>query len=1140
MDIAVPADDEGVGKVVQGLIDQLVEIDDKLDRLLGGEVDSVRDARGRTILLRRAQLALRENDDAKQAAILNTLPAQLAVLDGSGRIVSVNEPWRQFARNNGLRQQDYGLGQDYLSLCDRAAADGSEEGRLAGECLRAVLAGQRGSFTLEYPCHAPHQQRWFMLRAMPMEDVPGGGVVVMHIDITEKKKDAEELQRLAEATGRRERLFSTMLSSITDLTYATDRQGRVLYANTPTLRLWGLTLPEALGRTVHGIGYPQHLADRVQAQIERVFQTGRPLLDETGFPGPDGELGYYEYIFAPAFAPDGSVEFMVGCSREITARKHSEQALRQSVARFQTLASAMPQIVWAANELGEWVYLNEQWTDYTGRSRHDAHGTAWLEQVHPDDRQGMSATYAAALRSGQDFSIEARLLRQDGSSRWCLMRGVPVREEAGRVAQWIGTCTDIDELKTAELRVSKANRELQRQRTELRTLFDLVPAMVWFKDTQGRILQLNSRAAASAGLSVQEAVGRNVAELHPQNAPAYAQEDREIVRTHRPILGKLERIVDETGTERWFQSDKVPFHDEDGTVRGIMVMKQDITERQRVQDALHDLNSRLELRVQERTAELAQAREEAERANSAKSAFLAAMSHEIRTPMAGLLGLLELLELTDLDEEQLSTLAVARDSGRSLKQIMDTILDFARIEAESLELDLTTGSVASVVESICRLHGPVAAGKSLSLQASVDPAISASHRFDRLRLGQILGNLVGNALKFTAQGSVTVQLESAGRSGGKEHLRLVVRDTGIGIPADRVDKLFQPYVQADARTSTTYGGTGLGLFIARRLAELMDGTLVLESEPGRGTTLTLAVSFEVCEEAAVPESSCHASRERLNSLVAERPAAPTVQEAQARGDLLLVVDDHPTNRMLLLRQVSALGYAAEAAADGAQALKAWESGRFAAILTDCNMPRMNGFELAREIRLRESGLPLHTPIIGCTANALASAAQECLLAGMDDAVTKPVALVDLCETLDRWLPLKPAAPGKDVEGGPYQAMLARSPGGGDGLVDLALLDAIRGGDAGSRQQVIEAFRRTNAADMAKLRLLLSRRSFEEVADTAHRLRGACAMMGATCLADACASVQAAAERHEPGKVHAAMALVEAELHRLDEYLVSLA
>lgn len=306
------------------------------------------------------------------------------------------------------------------------------------------------------------------------------------------------------------------------------------------------------------------------------------------------------------------------------------------------------------------IYFNEQWAEYTGRSVPETLSAGWLASVHPDDRELTSQSMQEEIRTGHGLSHEFRLRAANGSYRWWLARCVPVKDDVGRILKWIGTSTDIDDLKQAQVKVSRANSELEMQRSELRALFDLVPALVWVKDVCGRVLQINQRAAKHLGRSVGQAVGLHITELFPDLGPENAEEDREMLRTGEPLLGRVSHSVAPDGGESWFHSDKVPYRDANGKILGIMVMRHDITERKKVQDSLRELNASLENRVRERTAELALARDEAEQANEAKSVFLATMSHEIRTPLTGLLGLLELLELSTLDTEQRSTLSVAR------------------------------------------------------------------------------------------------------------------------------------------------------------------------------------------------------------------------------------------------------------------------------------------------------------------------------------------------------------------------------------------------------------------------------------------------------------------------------------------------
>ena len=1079
---------------------------------------------------------LRRRQNEVQAAVLDALPSGIALLDRHGVIVSVNATWRTFADGNGLRTHDHGVGVDYLAVCERGTGEDPVEAHRVAQGIREVLAGTREHFSVEYPCRAAGELRWYSLAVTPLPGQAAMGAVVMHTDITRRRQTADALAELSVHTERRERLLSRTLSSIADLSYAFDRQGRILFANEPALHLWGLPLDAVIGRTVVDLGYPDELARRIQQQVEHVFATGENVKDETPFVDHEGQKGYYEYIFSPAIGPHGEVEFGVGFSRDVTQRKQAENDLRASVAEFHTLAAAMPQIVWTSDGAGRITYLNQHWVDYTGRGTDTGVGMPWgfvLREHDPHSSPDLSWPQDHA--AGNGFTTEVRLRRKDGQVRWWLMRGVPLRDEHGRLLKWLGTCTDIDELKLAETEVSRANTELRKQRTELRALFDVVPAMIWSKDTRNNFVRVNERAARSVGRTVAEVEGRSAFEIYPDEAQAFFDGDQEIIRSHTSVMGKLEVARDPNGEERWIQKDKVPYLDEDGNVIGVLVMSHDITERKRDQDALRELNADLEDRVRRRTAELALARDDAERANQAKSTFLATMSHEIRTPMGGLLGLLELLELTDLTEEQRNTLHVARHSGKSLKKIIDGILDFSKIEANSLELDLQPASIRAVVDNARRLHGRVAADKKLALVTQVAPDISPCLVFDPLRLGQIVNNLLSNALKFTERGEVRLDVELVARSDGREELRLSVRDTGVGIAPEHVSRLFKPFAQAGAGTSTRFGGTGLGLFISRRLAHQMGGELQLESRPGVGTVLTLQAAFTTCDPDAV-ETAARVGKSQLP--VDGRRASVTRAEGVAVSidRVLLVVDDHPINREVLVRQAAALGHAAEATEDGHQALLAWETGRFTAMLADCNMPGMSGFELVRRIRALEVARGLaRMPIIGCTANALPSARADCLDAGMDDVLTKPVDLLGLSETLDRWLP----SPDGGVSGpSPLSAhpeTQARETVD-QGLLDLPMLAAISRGDASAERRVLQEFRRTNDIDADALREGLRARDFARVVHHAHRLRGACSMLGATVLASVCTALQAAGARHDDEELSVLMDQFETELLRLRNYL----
>ncbi|HUQ29648.1 MAG TPA: ATP-binding protein [Usitatibacter sp.] len=519
--------------------------------------------------------------------------------------------------------------------------------------------------------------------------------------------------------------------------------------------------------------------------------------------------------------------------------------------------------------------------------------------------------------------------------------------------------------------------------------------------------------------------------------------------------------------------------------------------------------------------QLEQARQEAEGAEMAKGAFLATMSHEIRTPMNGILGMLELLSLMKLEGEQRTTLEIVRESGRSLLRIIDDILDFSRIEAGKLELRPEPTSIAAVMQRVCHIYSGNASTKGLSLDHRVDARIAASLMVDALRLQQILNNLVSNAIKFTDQGHVSLQAQLIERTAAGEVVRFVVEDSGPGISSDDRGRLFQPFAQAGRGSA---GGTGLGLSICRRLAELMGGTLAMESALGVGTRVLLTLPMAHSGGTATPvDDGLPIARGELPAdIVTERPV-PTVAAARMMRSLVLVVDDHPVNRMLLVKQLAKLGYAAEAAADGLEAIAKLSVGGFGAIVTDCNMPEMDGYELARNIRAREArNGSARMPIIACTANALAGEAANCFAAGMDDYLAKPVSLVQLREKLAHWLPLE-----------------GRPPSPAAAPIEAAALAEITGGSADAEREVLGQFMRYGMEDAASLRIAIASRDAEGVAQFAHRMKGAASSIGAVRLAAACGQVEAAANHGEWPGLLAGMEEIEREISGLEAHIAGL-
>jgi PAS domain S-box-containing protein len=667
--------------------------------------------------------------------------------------------------------------------------------------------------------------------------------------------------------------------------------------------------------------------------------------------------------------------------------RRRESLLKDSEFRWKFAIEGSGDGVWDWNIETNHATYSKIWKEMLGYADDDTRiHEDWVNDIHPDDQQYVATTLQDYLEGRTAiYVVEYRLRCKDGSYKWILARGMAVSRGAdGKALRMLGTHTDITKRKQAEA-------ALQESEDRFRKLLMNIPSVaVQGYGEDGTTRYWNQASEQLYGYSADEAIGRNLLELIIPIEMRDGVRDamREMFETTTPIpAGELSLRRKDGSRVDVFSSHayvRVP-----GRAAEMFCVDIDISERKQTEAELLQHRHHLEELVLSRTAELSQARDDAEAANRAKSMFLANMSHELRTPMNGIMGMNDLVLRRATDPKQIDWLNKSQGAAKHLLSVINDILDISKIESDRLTLEEQDFSLAEAIDDAMHMQDAPAQAKGLSLSWHIDPALPDQLCGDAMRLRQILINFTGNAIKFSEHGQITVRASAAEEDSHCVLLKIEVTDQGAGISPEQQARLFHAFVQADGTMNRKYGGTGLGLIISRRIALLMGGDAGVISEEGHGSTFWATVRLRRAASGSPAEKS--------------RPAEPP-REALARlfpGVRVLVAEDEPVNREVLLFLLEDAGLAPDIASNGREAVEKARGGGYALILMDVQMPVMSGLEATRAIR-QIPGMA-NIPILALTANAFDEDRDACLAAGMDDHIGKPVEPDALCAIVLRWL-----------------------------------------------------------------------------------------------------------------------------------------
>lgn len=748
----------------------------------------------------------------------------------------------------------------------------------------------------------------------------------------------------------------------------TNEKGEITEWNDAYENITGIKKDEVIGKYIWDVQFNYTVMElkteenynRIKETIQKALKEGNKSLTNKIYKGNyTNSNGKELFVENEAFTIETSKGYMIcGFLRDLTNVYRMENEIKKEQIKFKKLFENNPASMTLITVTDEkFVEVNEPFIENFGFEREDVIGKTISELnllLKPDKKKEI---FDKLYTEGKIKNAELELKKKDGQIIYALVSGEIIDDELEKY--YLFVMKDITEIKRTQ-ELIKANE------TRLKRLIENITDAFWIIDRNGKIIDVNKKACIDTGYTKEELLKMSINQLDP------TVKENEFPMIFDTIIekGSLDYIgkhIKKNGDI--YEVEAIAGIIElDGTLYDICTTR-NITEKMLFEKELID------------------AKQKAEIANRAKSEFLSNMSHEIRTPMNGILGMIELSLMGDLKSEIRENLEIAMSSAKSLLHIINDILDYSKIEADKISLVAETFNIRKIIKEIISLFLISAEQKYIKLDSYIDENIPEFIKGDEVKLRQILSNLIGNAVKFTKEGIIKLNVKLDSTKEESIKLEFSVKDTGIGISKDKQEFIFERFNQIDSSYTKKYKGTGLGISISKKLSELMGGEMWLESEEGLGSTFYFTANFTIDKDKikSIPKIIEHSNNEKI------------------QNKLVLLVEDDKINQKVAEKMLEIRNIKVIIAENGKEAVELYDTYNFDLIFMDISMPIINGFEATLLIRQKELLNKKHTPIIAMTAYALHGDSNKCIAAGMDEYISKPISIADLNSKIDKWI-----------------------------------------------------------------------------------------------------------------------------------------